>query len=175
MNLKNTAEWIGTLILHFLIAMFTGSFFGYLLGALSASLILLFTGFRVASLGPIAVYTPLVWGWALLLGFVVNRKMRNQSACWVGAVAIFCLVAFAWRDISFLKHPSSPYHARVQGHYLSYELKQLFPANASDCGSSECLQQLLFTSPVLISIAYSIGAFLGLQSRRYSQEVGARS
>jgi len=78
-NLKNTAEWIGTLILHFLVAMFAGSFFGYLLGALSASLILLFTGFRVASLGPITVYTPLVWGWALLLGFVVNRKIRTQS------------------------------------------------------------------------------------------------
>jgi len=164
MNLKNTAEWIGTLILHFLVAMFAGSFFGYLLGALSASLILLFTGFRVASLGPITVYTPLVWGWALLLGFVVNRKIRTQSACWVGALAIFCLVVIAWRDISFLKNPSSPYHVRVQGHYLSYELKQLFPTDENDCGSSECLQLLIFTSPLLLSIAYSIGAWLALQN-----------
>lgn len=108
-------------------------------------------------------YNPLLWVSGVLLGLLVNRFARHRSACWVGAIALLLMFAVMVWDISIFKR-SGYYGALTQGHYWKYEFGQLFSPDDATCSDSECLGKLLVTLPVVASIAYSIGAWLGLRS-----------
>lgn len=129
------------------------------------------TGLSLGNGGTIfgTAYNPWFWIPAGLSGYFVNRVTRNRSACVVGSVALLLLFALMSRDVSF--HQQTPYFSQLindqyHGHYWRYEFEQLLSPSDAKCGSSECLGKLLFTLPVVTSIAYSIGAWLGLRSRR---------
>jgi hypothetical protein len=114
-------------------------------------------------------YSPWFWIPAGLGGYFVNRSTRNCSACVVGLIAVLLLSVLLFRDVS--SNRRSPYYSHLineqyHGQYWQYEFEQLLSPSDANCGSSECLGKLFFTLPVVTSIAYSIGAWVGLRSKR---------
>ena len=111
-------------------------------------------------------YSPLLWGFAFLLGLFVNRVMPNRSARWVWIVGVSWLVlagASNVRDYDprWCNGCSLPQYLWYS--YFSY----------GNC-TQECLGQLLGTAPMLNSIAYSLGAAIAVKfSRSAALEVGA--
>jgi hypothetical protein len=110
-------------------------------------------------------YSPFLWGSGLLLGFLINRSMRDRSACWLGLFGARALVSVMAWDVSFLSR-SEYYRRTTGGHFWNYEVGQLFALNSNVCGNSECLDELFFTTPLFNLVSYSVGAYLGLRSKR---------
>jgi hypothetical protein len=94
-----------------------------------------------------AWYGPVVWGPALLLGFLLRRRLHQREARLVWLAGLVWLAA-GLHDVKSFDHIWS----RVQ--------MDLFPAKQVECSRTECLYVLFYTMPVVCSIAYSIGAFL---------------
>ena len=118
-------------------------------------------------------YSPWFWIPAGLGGFFVNRAMRNRSACLVGVVTALLLCTIMSWDVT--SHRRNPYYSHLineqyRGRYWHYEIEQLLSPSDAKCGSSECLGKLIFTVPAVTSIAYSIGAWVGLRSKRKNME-----
>jgi|SRR5580698_4915700 hypothetical protein len=114
-------------------------------------------------------YNPFFWVPAGITGFLVNRSTRNRSACFIGLLAIAFLVARMFWDVS--THKQSKYYSHLVeqqygGHYWRYEIQQQLSPSDAACGGSECLGKALFTVPVVTAVAYSIGAWFGLRSKR---------
>lgn len=112
-----------------------------------------------------AWYGPFVWGPGLLLGFFLNRHFRQRAACfsWIPGlawIAFGILTAGSWRQ----DWSSRMAEARID----------LFPLKQAECGTTECLGVLICTWPFINSVAYSIGAVLGLVSRGRKIEGGER-
>jgi hypothetical protein len=130
---------------------------GFIVGRIGASLVgILLTGF-----GTVATIASAVFAFTLtvLLGFVANQFMQHRSASWVGALGLVWFVVAASWDILSYRH-SSFYRARTGGHFISAEFIMLFSPHCGErWDAEECgLEQLLVTVPVLISVAYSLGA-----------------
>ena len=124
-------------------------------------LISLFAGFP---------YSPASWGSALLFGFLVNRRMGDRSALWVGPVGLMVLAAIVLISVSGGGQPGHEV-ARHQDYFsLRHVAGDLFGVDPKLCGSDECLGRLFYTTPALNSVAYSIGAYVGLRSRRSERE-----
>jgi hypothetical protein len=111
---------------------------------------------RLVGLGPIRSadvwYSPFVWWPGLLLGFLVNRRTLHKAACsvWFPGLLLLALGILNMRS--------------------RYDWTQvrinLFPLKQGECGTTECLSVLFYTWPALNAITYSIGAALGLRSKR---------
>jgi hypothetical protein len=107
-------------------------------------------------------YSPAFWGPALLLGFVVNLRMADRSACWVGPLGALMLALLIL--LSIPGYERSGYELNRTGHsFLTYINGELFSLDPNKCSGDECLGKLLFTTPVLSCIAYSIGAWFALR------------
>lgn len=105
-------------------------------------------------------YAPLLWSPALLVGFLLNRALRNNSAKWVWIMGLLWLISrifitLRWYNPRWCHGCSAPQF--IWYSYFSYR----------DC-MQECLGQLFGTTPMLSSVAYSIGAMLGLKSGRHA-------
>jgi hypothetical protein len=151
-------ELIG-LPLHFLIAVCGGTLLvivsGGVMGRACSTI-----GFPFPDLG--LIYNPIVWLVPVFLGIVTNRLMRHRSACLVGIVGALLIPMFMRSEISIIQH-SEYMRNLTHGHYWRYEFQQLFSSDDRTCSDSECLGKVLFTLPFLTSVAYSIGAWLGLK------------
>src|SRR5215472_6462998 len=99
-------------------------------------------------------YSPFLWGSAFFLGLLINMATRNRSAKWVWLVGLLWLIAFTTSNVKGYD-PRWCLGCSVQ-QYVWYSLFSYW-----NC-SQECLGQLLVTTPMLNSIAYSIGATLAL-------------
>jgi|GEM_PF-7014398 len=153
-----TTKSIGTeilaLFLHVPLAMAVGTLIGVVLRLIVGGLL----GFRT-QLPDLGVFNPLLWGSSLFLGALINRRTHHRSAYWVAGVGCSYLLAVFLSDVSGFAH-SEYYRGVSSGHYLRYEYHLLFsPA----CDGDKCLGQILVTLPFLNSIAYSVGAWLGLR------------
>jgi len=140
-------------------------------GVLFLDAVLIFAIYSISSALPIqgpnfgTAYNPLAWIPALITGFLVNRKTMNRSACLVGILGVIVLFALMQLDVSGLSQ--SEYYVKLTGgHYWRYEFQQMLSPSDRACGSSECLGKLFFTVPVVVSVAYSLGAWVGLKYRR---------
>jgi hypothetical protein len=111
-------------------------------------------------------YNPIFWVPAVVTGFLVNRRLGNRSASLVGAIGATALFAVMWWDVSIFRG-SAHYASLTGGHYWRYEFQQLLAPNDTNCGTSECLGKLLGTAPAVASVAYSIGAWFGLERMRF--------
>jgi hypothetical protein len=112
----------------------------------------------VLDLGGIA--NPVVWFPGFALGFFLNRKGSNRSACWVWLIGLAWLAYAIWDSVH-------SYDARwYQGCTASQNVvNAFFILNSRKCGGGEStLAGLFFTLPAISSVAYSIGAWLGLLS-----------
>src|SRR5579864_9424813 len=130
-------------------------------GVLFLDAVLTIAVYGISSVLPIqgpdfgTAYNPLFWLPALIVGFLVNRKTMNRSACLVGALGVIVLFALMQWEVSGLSR--SEYYVKLTGgHYWRHEFQQMLSPWDRDCGSSECLRKLFFTVPVVVSVAYSV-------------------
>jgi hypothetical protein len=147
---------------HFLTATIGGTFLSVLL-TVGIGLALSPLRIRVPDLGPI--FNPFVWLAGVFLGFSMNRSRRHRSACFVGVLGIVLLFLLMLWDVSVIKH-SPGFSSRLGGHYWQYEYDHMLSPHNQNADGEEYLGKLLFTTPALSSVAYSIGAWLAL---RYSR------
>ena len=109
-------------------------------------------------------FGPSVWLAGFGLGFLINRKLRDRAACWVGIIGVLGLAILI--ICSYRGFETSAYYRQQTGDsYWAYLDESLFTSDSNKCGSSECLGQFFFTAPVVASVAYSLGAFLALRSK----------
>jgi hypothetical protein len=104
-------------------------------------------------------YSPLLWGSAFLLGLLLNRFMRDASARWVWLVGACWLTLLVLGDIKSDNQRLSNDCSLLQFVWYSY-------FSYWNC-TQECLGQLIATTPMLNSIAYSAGAALALRLRPF--------
>jgi hypothetical protein len=161
---KSIGKEILALFLHVPLAMAVGTFIGVVLNVFIGRMLAIL-GFRTNQLPDLGVFNPLLWGSSLFLGALVSRRTHHRSAYWVAGVGCSYLLAVFLSDVSGFAH-SEYYRGVSGGHYLRYEYRLLFsPA----CGGDKCLGQLLVTLPFVNSIAYSVGAWLGLRVAQASE------
>ena len=105
-------------------------------------------------------YGPDVWLPGLAIGFFVNRRRLHRAACFVWVLGLL------W--VAFLSLGTAT-GWRPTGMSAMTDIKvQLFPTTYRDfdaCADSECLGLVVGTWPLLNTITYSIGAWLGLMSQ----------
>lgn len=106
-------------------------------------------------------YSPAFWGSAFVVGFFLNRYFKDNLAYWSGPIAVLALALMILIDLAEYEHNS--YEIAASNHsFIRYEWGQLFSLDPNKCPADECLGKLLFTAPVLNSIAYSVGARLAV-------------
>jgi hypothetical protein len=156
----------GSLLLHIPAAMIVSPVIGIVFSLLLSGSIVRLLGIESPTMQRVLTdvpYGPLIWGSGLALGFFVNRRARNVSACWVGLIGILLLAFLVGH--SYHNYESSIYYRKVTNNsFWVYTDNLLFTPDLAKCGGSECLGELVFTTPVLNSVAYSIGAWLALMS-----------
>jgi hypothetical protein len=113
-------------------------------------------------------YSPAFWGIALLIGYLVNRRMRDRYAVQVGPTAVLLLVLLIILSYPGYRHSSHELSAPKHS-FARYVYRTLFSLD-STFSSDGGLGKLMFTMPVLNCIAYSCGSWLSL--RRSSENAG---
>jgi hypothetical protein len=107
---------------------------------------------------------PLGWGPGFILGFLVNRRMRNRSACWAWPLSTAWLAYGIWDECRAYRFPA---WFPPKGDFVHRAWHMFFtsPHDADAWGGSS-LALLVFTMPALGSVAYSLGAWVALRSRQ---------
>ena len=100
---------------------------------------------------------PILWVPGFLLGFCVNRHFHHRVAIVVGSAGLLW-IAYGVASISF----HSEFHWATFKPVMEHTF---FPLQKRDCERGECLGYALVTLPALTSVAYSVGASLGLLFR----------
>jgi hypothetical protein len=124
---------------------------------------------RLLDLGGLA--NPVFWCPGLVLGFLLNRKDSDRSACWVWPIGVAWLAYAIWDSVR-------GYDPRWYQGCTPWEnvVNAFFIADAHKCGGGESsLAGLFFTTPAINSVAYSIGAWLGLLYAKRSNKIDTKS
>ena len=98
----------------------------------------------------------------------VNRRWRNRAACYLWVLA---LVWFSFGVISTYGEWNPAWDHKTHARYVT---DNLF-GKTLDCSGSECMGELLFTMPLTASLAYSLGALIGLRSSPRRRPFASRS
>ena len=152
------ADWMEFPI-HFLTATIGGTCL-YILLTIATGLAVHPLGIRLPDYTPI--FDPFVWLAGLLLGAYLNRSRRHRSACFVGVLGVILLGLLMLREVLVIKH-SPGFNRRIGGHYWEYAYDHMLSPHNKNPDGEEYLGKVLFTTPALLSVAYSIGAWLTLQ------------
>jgi hypothetical protein len=138
------AIWIKSLVLHYLIAVVVSMIVGFLPEIIIGKL------YYNTGLEP---YSPLIALTAFLLGYFVSLRVRGgRAATFVWTLGL-CWMLFGIYDTASSWSPLTRVATRWE-----YVLNSLF-GPASRCSGSECLGELVFTTPFTASVTYSMGAY----------------
>ena len=85
-------------------------------------------------------------------------------------MGVFCTVCFVVMIATSWPGYGKSYAHRIHGSFWADTNDELFSLSNRNCGDKECLGKLLFTMPLLCSIAYSGGAWLAWRSRKIKEE-----
>lgn len=100
-------------------------------------------------------YSPAIALIAFLLGYFVSPRVRKgQAATFVWVVGFLWLIYGMYDTVGYWGASWSPEKTR-----WSYMLANLFGPTYK-CSGSECLGELLFTTPFAASVTYSIAAYI---------------
>ena len=100
-------------------------------------------------------YSPMIAATAFLLGyFVAGRILNGRAATFVWIIGLAWMVFGIYDETRYWSASWSPEKTR-----WGYALANFFGPTVK-CSGSECLAELLFTTPFTASITYSIGAYL---------------
>ena len=108
------------------------------------------------------VFNPFMWASGLIVGFFLSRITRARYACWVWLPGVVWLTYGIWGSVHL-------YDPRwYQGCTASENVvNAFFLLNGRKCGGGEStLAGIIFTTPAINSVAYSIGAWAGLLWRK---------
>jgi len=100
-------------------------------------------------------YSPMTAATAFLLGYFISGRILDGRAA-----AFVWIVGLAW--ITFGMYTETKYWSAAWSSEKTrwgYALAKFFGPTAK-CSVSECLAELLYTTPFAASVAYSIGAYL---------------
>jgi hypothetical protein len=153
-------ESIGWFALHTTLALMVSPFIALMLTVAAHAVFKDGVPRRLLDLGGFA--NPFIWGPGFALGFLFNRIKSKRSACWVWPVGMAWLANGIWDSVRY-------YDPRwYQGCTASENVvNAFFVLNSSRCGGGESgLAGLFFTFPAVTSLAYSLGAWAGIVSRR---------
>lgn len=103
-------------------------------------------------------YSPLLWGTAMAVGFLVNRVLDSRPARWVWVLGLFWLGCFIVADVANYDPRWSAGYSLRQYIWHTY-------FDARDC-LQECLLIVMVTAPAFCSLGYSVGAALALKFQR---------
>ena len=112
--------------------------------------------------GDILPCSPFVWWPGFLLGFLVNRKTQDRSACWAWTLAVGWLAYGIWDECRIYRFPS--WHP-PKGDFVHRAWHMFFSGDSKEWGGGGLLL-FIFTMPALNAIAYSVGAWLALWLKR---------
>lgn len=136
--------WLVLLALHFIVAVAGGMLIGFLPEALVSR------AYYNTGLEP---YSPAIAVAALLLGYFVAYRLRVRVAMWTWTIGVLWLVVGVNELTRHWSASWSPEKTR-----WGYAIANLFGPTIK-CSGSECLYELLFTTPFAASVMYSIGAY----------------
>jgi hypothetical protein len=108
------------------------------------------------------VFNPFMWVLGLIAGFFVNRITLPRYACWVWLAGAGWLALGVWSEV----HSYDPrwYQSCTASENV---VNAFFVLNGRKCGGGgSTLGGIFFTTPAINSIAYSVGAWIGLLSRK---------
>jgi hypothetical protein len=152
-------EELPLLLLHLAVALFGSALAAILIGWIVSAIL---SWIRILPPSLPLPYNPLILIPAFFGGFLVNHFARHRSAALIWVVGLLFLVGVMMWDVSILKR-GGHYQSLAPGGYWEYELRQLFSTNERACSDSECLGQIFVTTPVILTVAYSIGAWIALR------------
>jgi hypothetical protein len=93
-------------------------------------------------------FTPMIALVALGLAVLSSRWIRSVAAKWVWTLPLLWFLYGVWE----LTHSWSPTWDSSSSRW-DYAFKELL---SSQCGDSECLGELLYTTPLVASVVYSL-------------------
>ncbi len=102
----------------------------------------------------IAAFSPCIAATAFLVSLLVNRTRRDRAALFIWIVGVLWLAVALWDEGRGWEYTWA-HESRTQ--YLIH----MFFGTAQQCSASECIGELLFTTPCAAAIAYSLGAAIG--------------
>jgi hypothetical protein len=134
-------------LLHFFVA----SAGGIILGLIPEILL-----GRLYRFTPIEPFAPAMAMTALLIGYFFSHRLidRSHIAQWTWTIGTFWFLL----GVNDLTRFWSPTRSHGKSAW-DYAMSQLFGPNRL-CATSECLYELFFTFPFVLSLTYSIGAFV---------------
>ncbi len=100
-------------------------------------------------------YSPAIALTAFLLGYFVSPRVRKgQAATFVWVVGLLWLIYGMYDSVGYWSASWSPEKTR-----WAYMLADLF-GPTDKCSGSECMGELIFTTPFAASVMYSIAAYI---------------
>ena len=144
-----SAQWVSWFVscaAHYFIAVAGAMIIGFLPEALVSR------AYYNTGLEP---YSPMIAFTAFLLGYMVSSSRFNgRAAMFVWIIGLAWMMFGIYDTTRYWSASWSPEKTR-----WGYMLANLFGPTLK-CSSSECLGELLFTTPFVASITYSIGAYI---------------
>ncbi len=112
---------------------------------------------------------------AILLGILVARSpsLADKRARWAWIPGLFWF-GFGVHDMLFAGNGVLQTGAWVGSTPFRYLLDNLF-GGTRKCGGTECLDELIFTMPLVVSTAYSLASWITLKVREVSSKTVANS
>lgn len=107
-------------------------------------------------------YSPAILATAVILGYLVSRRLGHSPAMWVWIVGLVWL-AYGARE------QSSYWYKGLATSRVDYIAANFF-GSARKCSDTECLGEFFFTTPFAATVGYSLGAAFGLRSYRKTQQ-----
>ena len=158
-SVNKLSLWPLVLIFHFLLAAGGGMLIGFLPEALVGR------PYYNTGLEP---YSPMIAVSAFLLGYFLSSRLLDlPSARWTWIIGLAWLLFGIWDDT---RHWSPMWS--VEKTRWRYVLANFFGPTIS-CSDSECIGELMYTTPFAASVTYSLGAFL--RNRRLRRASAADS
>jgi hypothetical protein len=106
-------------------------------------------------------YSPAIFAAAIMLGYLVTRRLGHSPAMWVWIVGLLWLAYGVYEGSSYWYKGAA--HSR-----LDYIAANFF-GPTSKCSDTECLHELFVTTPFAATVGYSLGAAFGLHSYRKTE------
>jgi hypothetical protein len=142
---KPILSWFACLLLHCFVAVGISGLIGFLPEVFLS---------KLYYNSGIEAYSPAIATAALLLGYFVAPRLGAKAATATWACGAAWMICGIYDTGSRWSHEWSSDPTR-----WSYVVSNLFGPTIR-CSGSECLGELLFTTPFTASVAYSLGAFL---------------
>lgn len=119
---------------------------------------------------PLQAFVPCMSTVAILLGIFVARSssLADKRARWAWIPGLFWF-GFGVHDILFAGNGVLQTGAWVGSTPFRFLLDNLF-GGTSKCGDTECLSELMYTMPLVVSTAYSLASWITLKVREVSSK-----